>query len=151
MQTNKGGIEISLDRNFYTGGNLTPTYLKKLEASRQFTASTSELGKILSAYTQIPFTGEKGKENKRVLTPIQADHLMHSLGGSIATSSMFFTNLIFNKDRPETQLKENPLLGGIIGAGEEWNSVNAPIVDHMNEISILAHKISFTTQANGNS
>jgi hypothetical protein len=112
----KGGIEISLDRNFYTGGNITPTYLKKLEASRQFTASTSELGKLFSAATQIPFTGEKGKENKRVLSPIQADHLMRSLGGSAATISMYWTNLVFNSDRPSTQLKENPLLGGLVGA-----------------------------------
>jgi hypothetical protein len=112
----KGAIEISLDRNFYTGGDITPNYLKKLEASRQFTASTSELGKIFSAATQIPFTAEKGKENKRVLSPIQADHLMRSLGGSLATVSMYFTNLVFNSDRPSTQLKENPLLGGLVGA-----------------------------------
>ena len=112
----KGAIEISLDRNFYTGGDITPNYLKKLEASRQFTASTSELGKIFSAATQIPFTAEKGKENKRVLSPIQADHLMRSLGGSLASVSMYFTNLVFNSDRPSTQLKENPLLGGLVGA-----------------------------------
>jgi F0F1-type ATP synthase membrane subunit b/b' len=112
----KGAIEISLDRNFYTGGDITPDYLKKLEASRQYTASTSELGKIFSAATQIPFTAKEGKENKRVLSPIQADHLMRSLGGSVASVSMFFTNLVFNSDRPSTQLKENPLLGGLVGA-----------------------------------
>jgi GNAT superfamily N-acetyltransferase len=112
----KGTIEISLDRNFYTGGNITPDYLKKLEASRQYTASTSELGKIFSAATQIPFTGKDGKDNKRVLSPIQADHLMRSLGGSVATVSMYFTNMVFNSDRPSTQLKENPLLGGLVGA-----------------------------------
>lgn len=33
-------------------------------------------------------------------------------------------------------------LGGIIGSGEEWNLAAAPIVDHMNEISILAARIS---------
>jgi hypothetical protein len=112
----KGAIEISLDRNFYTGGNITPDYLKKLEATRQYTASTSELGKIFSAATQIPFTAKDGKENKRVLSPIQADHLMRSLGGSVATVSMYFTNMVFNSDRPSTQLKENPLLGGLVGA-----------------------------------
>jgi GNAT superfamily N-acetyltransferase len=112
----KGAIEISLDRNFYTGGNITPDYLKKLEAARQYTASTSELGKIFSAATQIPFTAKDGKENKRVLSPIQADHLMRSLGGSVATVSMYFTNMVFNSDRPSTQLKENPLLGGLVGA-----------------------------------
>jgi hypothetical protein len=112
----KGGVEISLDRNFFTGGKITPSYLKNLEASRQFSASTSELGKLFSAATQIPFTGEKGKENKRVLNPLEADHLMRSLGGSVATTSMYFANMVFNSDRPSTQLKENPLLGGLIGA-----------------------------------
>lgn len=33
-------------------------------------------------------------------------------------------------------------LNGIIAAGEEWNNVNAPIVDHLNEISILAARVS---------
>ena len=33
-------------------------------------------------------------------------------------------------------------LGGIIASGEAWDSVNAPIVDHMNEISILAARVS---------
>jgi len=50
------------------------------------------------------------------LTPIQADHLMRSLGGSVASTSMYFSNMVFNSDRPATQLKENPLTGGLIGA-----------------------------------
>lgn len=33
-------------------------------------------------------------------------------------------------------------LGGIIAGGESWDSVNAPIVDHLNEISILSARIS---------
>ena len=118
----KGGLEIGLDKNFYTGGKITPDYLRNLEAYRQFTASTSELGKLLSAATQIPFTGEKDKEGKtivekkRMLSPVQADHLMRAYLGSAATSSMYFTDLLLNKDRPEKQMKENPLLGGLIGA-----------------------------------
>jgi hypothetical protein len=33
-------------------------------------------------------------------------------------------------------------LGGIIASGEQWTATNAPIVDHMNEISILASRVS---------
>jgi hypothetical protein len=97
--------EIALDLNTFTGGNVTPKSLKDVDAVEQYNASTSELGKMISSLT--------GTDKKRLLNPIEADHLIRGIFGTIGSSTMWASNQVFNENRTATQLKENPLTGGI--------------------------------------
>jgi hypothetical protein len=101
-------IEIAFNHDFFTGGNVTPRSLEKLDAARQYNASTSEMGKMISSLT--------GTDKHRLLNPIEADKLMRGILGSVGALSMYYSNVIFGEDRVAPQLKDNPLLGGIIGA-----------------------------------
>jgi hypothetical protein len=100
-------IEIGLNRNFFTGGQLTPKGMENLEAVEQYTSATSELGKVFSALTSVPGT------DKRALNPIEADHLMRSLFGSVAAMSMWGSNM-FAGDRPEGRVKDIPVIGQFV-------------------------------------
>jgi hypothetical protein len=97
--------EIALDLNTFTGGNVTPKSLKAVDAVEQYNASTSELGKMISSLT--------GTDKKRLLNPVEADHLIRGIFGTIGSSTMWASNQVFNENRTATQLKENPLTGGI--------------------------------------
>lgn len=101
-------IEIAFNHDFFTGGNVTPRSLEKLDAVRQYNASTSEMGKMISSLT--------GTDKHRLLNPIEADKLMRGILGSVGALSMYYSNVIFGEDRVAPQLKDNPLTGGIIGA-----------------------------------
>lgn len=93
--------EIALNHNFFTGGTLTPRGMEKLEAFRQYTSSTSELGKVMSALT------------RGALNPIEMDHLMRGLFGTAGSAVMYGSNL-FSGDRVAPQAKDNPLYGSFI-------------------------------------
>jgi hypothetical protein len=113
-------IEIGLNRSFFTGRAITPKTLEGLDAAEQYNASTSELGKIISAITGLPFqaaeavTGLKVGD-KRVINPIEADHLVRSLFGSTGAAVQWGTNL-FSGDRPTARDRDNPLFGSFIAA-----------------------------------
>jgi hypothetical protein len=100
--------EIILDKNTFTGGTVTPKSLKNVDAAEQYNASTSELGKFISSLT--------GTDKKRLLNPVEADHLMRGTFGTIAVTAMWTSNKLFGENRPTSQLKENPLTGGILVA-----------------------------------
>lgn len=93
--------EIALNHNFFTGGTLTPKGMEKLESFRQYTSSTSEMGKVISALTG------------GVLNPIESDHLVRGLFGTAGAAVMYGSNL-FSGDRVEPQAKDNPLYGSFI-------------------------------------
>jgi hypothetical protein len=103
----KPGVEILLNRNFFTGGTVTPKGMEDLDAVEQYTASTSELGKILSAMTGVPFT------DKRILNPIEADHLVRGLFGTTGAAVQWGSN-IFSGERPTATARQNPLYGSFI-------------------------------------
>ena len=103
----KPGVEIMFNHNFLTGGSITPRSLEKLEAFRQYTADTSELGKMLSAVTTIPLT------DKRALNPIEADHFVRSLTGTVGAVVMWGSNM-FSGDRVAPEDRKNPLFGGFV-------------------------------------
>ena len=107
----KPTAEIVLDHDFFTGSSVTPQNLKKLIAARQYTANTSELGKELSSWTEIP-----GMKNKRVLNPIEMDHIIRGNFGTIGSFGQWLSNELFKDNRVAPQAKENPLLGGFVGA-----------------------------------
>jgi hypothetical protein len=98
-------IEIALNRNFFTGGQVTPRGMEDLAAARQYNQNTSELGKIISSLT--------GTEKTRLLNPIEADHLVRGLTGTIGAAVMWGSNLLAG-DRPTPQAKDNPFYGQFI-------------------------------------
>jgi hypothetical protein len=102
-------IEIGLNRSFFTGRAITPKSLEGIDAAEQYTATTSELGKILSALTGNPFN------EKRVLNPIEADHMVRSLFGTTGAAVQWGSN-IFSGDRPTPRERDNPFYGSFIAA-----------------------------------
>jgi hypothetical protein len=97
-------IEIALNRNFFTGTNMIPRGLEDVEAAEQYNATTSELGKVVSSLTSVPGT------EKRLLAPIEADHLVRSLFGTVGATTMWGTNLLV-EDRVDSRMRDNPLYG----------------------------------------
>jgi len=104
-------IEVLLDRNFYTGRTVIPEGLKDVAAARQYTESTSELGKALSALMSIP-----GTDDKRILSPIEADHLVRGIFGSAGAMAQWASNSIgvIAETRPEPTARETPVIGGFL-------------------------------------
>jgi hypothetical protein len=98
-------VEIALNRNFFTGGQVTPRGMEDLAAFRQYNQNTSELGKIISSLT--------GTEKTRLLNPIEADHLVRGLTGTVGAAVMWGTNLL-SGDRVAPQAKDNPFYGQFI-------------------------------------
>jgi GNAT superfamily N-acetyltransferase len=96
-------LEIALNKNFFTGGTLTPKGMENLEAFRQYTASTSELGKVIS------------KGTLGLLNPIEADHLMKGLLGTVGAAAMWGSNM-FSGDRAEPNASANPFYGAFVSA-----------------------------------
>jgi hypothetical protein len=102
-------LETAIDYNFLTGKPITPVSLKKDIAEEQYTGSTSELGKAISG-----LTGNKAIfGDKRLLNPIEADHIVRSLFGSIGSTVMWASNLMGEAAliRPTMTDKQTPLLG----------------------------------------
>jgi len=96
-------VEINLNRNFFTGRELVPRGMENLEEYRKYSASTSELGKVLGSITDY-------------LNPIEADHLVRSLFGTMGSLSMWASNLILGAStRPEMTLKDVPGAGRFVG------------------------------------
>jgi hypothetical protein len=96
-------LEIALNKNFFTGGTLTPRGMENLESFRQYTASTSEVGKLIS------------KATLGALNPIEVDHLVKSLFGTAGAAVMWGSNM-FSGDRPEPNASANPLYGAFVSA-----------------------------------
>ena len=116
----KPGVEIALNHNFFTGGKVVPDSMKDLQAFKQYNANVSELGKWLSAATQIPYTGKEDKEGNvvtgsrtRLLSPIQADHLARGLFGSVAGTTMWMSDLL-SGNKPTKEERNNPLYGSFV-------------------------------------
>jgi len=100
--------EIMLNHNFYTGGKVTPDSMKNLAAFQQFNANTSELGKYISRATQNPLDSEQ-----RMLNPMEADHVMRGLGGSVSAVAMYLSNML-SGNHPTQDDRKNPLYGDFI-------------------------------------
>jgi hypothetical protein len=98
----KPGVEIMFNHNFLTGGSITPRSLQGLEAFRQYTADTSELGKMIS------------KVAGGTLNPIEADHFIRSLTGTVGAAVMWGSNM-FSGERVTPEDRKNPLYGAFVG------------------------------------
>ena len=91
-------VEIGLNHNFLTGGDLTPDSLKNLDVSLQYNAATSEFGKIMS------------KMLGGLLNPIEADHLVRSLFGTTGAAVMWMSDLV-SGNKPSPLASQNPIYG----------------------------------------
>ena len=101
-------MEVTFNRNFFTEKSITPKSLENLYAAEQYLASTSEAGKILSALT--------GTEKTRLLNPLEADHLIRSLTGTVGSLVQWFSNVMASgaENRPEMTAKEYPFIGSFL-------------------------------------
>jgi hypothetical protein len=98
-------VEVGINHSFFTGRQITPESLKDVEAAQQYVASTSELGKKLSAMTAIPGT------DKRVLNPMDADHIVRGLFGTAGAMAQWVSNSIESSTRPAPTPREMPITG----------------------------------------
>jgi len=89
-------VEVGINYDFFQGRPLVGTFQKQLELERQFTDSTSELGKILG--------------NTGLVSPIAADHLIRGMFGSVGGLVLYITNPILHSDpevpRPSLGFKD---------------------------------------------
>lgn len=105
----KAPMEILLDHNFLTGRELIPRNLKNVEAFEQFDGRTSEFSKWLSQYTEY-------SEGKRLLNPIETEHLLRGVFGSIGFSIGWISNNLASQygERPESTGRETPIIGSFM-------------------------------------
>ena len=101
-------IEIGLNKDFFTGRPVVPESLAKLEAAERYVANTSEAGKFLSSLT--------GTKEKRLLDPLEADHLIRGIFGTAGAMTQWFTNSIAvaSGERVAPTDKEQPITGSFL-------------------------------------
>jgi hypothetical protein len=99
-------LEVMINHSFFTGRPVVPESIKDVEAAEQYVASTSELGKRLSALLEIP-----GTDGKRVINPVEADHLMRGLFGTAGAMAQWVANSIEASNRPAQTEREKPFTG----------------------------------------
>lgn len=101
-------IEIGLNKDFFTGRPVVPESLAKLEAAERYVANTSEAGKFLSSLT--------GTEEKRLLDPLEADHLIRGIFGTAGAMTQWFTNSIAvaSGERAAMTEKQQPITGSFL-------------------------------------
>jgi hypothetical protein len=96
-------IEVVINRDFFQGRPLIGTYQQKLETERQFTDSTSELGK---------FIGSSG-----LISPIAADHLIRGMFGSVGGLTLYMTSAMLdnNPEAPRPSLSMQDAIATLPG------------------------------------
>lgn len=112
-QAAKPFLEAYINYDFFQQRPLIGSYQKGLEVERQFTDSTSELGKLF---------GQTG-----LISPIAADHIMRGIFGSIGGAAMLLSNQLIQSDpsvpRPDISMKDAlaalPSVGGFVGRDYE--------------------------------
>jgi len=89
-------LEVQVNYDFFQGKPLIGKWQEQLETSRQFNDSTSEFAKLL---------GQTG-----LVSPINADHLIRGMFGSVGGLFLLTTNQILHSDpnspRPEMSFRE---------------------------------------------
>lgn len=95
-------LEVGVNRSFYTGRDIVPESMQKLEPFMQFTASTSELAKQLGKYTN--------------MSPMNIDHLVRGLFGSAGAMVQWASNsmAVAAGERAEPTRREAPIVGGFL-------------------------------------
>lgn len=123
----KPAFEVGINHNFFTGRDLVGKGVAGRDTEAQYTASTSELGKML---------GKLG-----VLSPIAIDHLIKGYAGSVGGLMLMATNAIMEDSGvPKAAKGERDSLRQIPGMGtffasEYGNAMKNDFYDLREEVS----------------
>jgi hypothetical protein len=100
----KPAIEVGINHNFFTGRDLVGKGIAGLDKEMQYTATTSELGKLL---------GKLG-----ILAPVEIDHLIKGYAGSLGGLLLLGTNSVMaNSEVPKPEKGDRDALRQIPGLG----------------------------------
>jgi hypothetical protein len=100
----KPAVEVGINHNFFTGRDLVGKGVAGLDKEMQYTATTSELGKVL---------GKLG-----ILAPIEIDHLIKGYTGSLGGLLLLGTNAVMTQgDAPKPEKATQDSLRQIPGMG----------------------------------
>jgi hypothetical protein len=100
----KPAFEVGINHNFFTGRDLVGKGIAGLDKDKQYTATTSELGKFL---------GKLG-----ILAPVEIDHLIKGYAGSLGGLLLLGTNAIMEQgDVPKPEKGDRDALRQIPGLG----------------------------------
>jgi len=90
-QVVKPFLEVGTNHNFFTGRSIIGQHLAGLETEKQYTTSTSELGK---------FIGSSG-----LIAPVNVDHIIKGVTGTTGGLVLQFTNALVNgvSDQPRPE------------------------------------------------
>jgi hypothetical protein len=100
----KPAVEVGINHNFFTGRDLVGKGIAGLDKEAQYTASTSELGKLL---------GKLG-----ILAPVEIDHLIKGYAGSVGGVLLLGTNAIMGDSGvPKPEKSDRDVLRQIPGMG----------------------------------
>jgi len=96
-------VEVAINHDFFQGRPLIGTYQQKLETERQFTDTTSEMGK---------FIGSSG-----LISPIAVDHLIRGMFGSAGGLTLYMTSAMLdsNPDAPRPSLSMRDAIATLPG------------------------------------
>jgi hypothetical protein len=113
----KPGIEVMLNRSFFTGREIESQRLQDLEPSERFNDNTSEIAKILGKGT-----GVFG------LSPVKLEYLIRGYTGSFPLSVVSLTNPVLRTDEagdtPTTRPSEMPIIGGLFQPKDASGLIN---------------------------
>jgi hypothetical protein len=100
----KPAVEVGINHNFFTGRDLVGKGVAGLDKEMQYTATTSELGKVL---------GKLG-----ILAPIEIDHLIKGYAGSLGGLLLLGSNAVMTQgDVPKPEKTTQDSLRQIPGMG----------------------------------
>jgi len=120
-------MELELNKNFYTGQDIVPSYLVDVDPEEQFTDRTSELAKEL---------GKLG------WSPIKIEHTITTLGAGLMKDFLNLSDITRNAvkgDKPEREVGETPILRGFI-AREPTGYNSMSVQKFMDEYGKLEEK-----------
>lgn len=92
------GLEIATNHDFFTGQNVVPPGMDKLDTFMKYNANTSSLGKMFS------------KASLGALNPMQMDHMIKGMTGTVGAIAMWGSDM-FTSDKPARTWAQNPLIG----------------------------------------
>ena len=100
----KPAVEVGINHNFFTGRDLVGKGIAGRDKEAQYTASTSELGKLLGKFG--------------ILAPVEIDHLIKGYAGSVGGLMLLGTNaLMSDSGVPKPEKSDRDVLRQIPGMG----------------------------------
>jgi hypothetical protein len=97
-------VEVGINHNFFTGRDLVGKGIAGRDKAEQYTASTSELGKLLGKFG--------------ILAPVEIDHLIKGYAGSVGGLMLLGTNAVMQDSGvPKPEKSDRDALRQIPGMG----------------------------------